>query len=536
VFWADEIALAATGPQVVNDSKTPSGTIHVGALRGVVIHDAIVRALGDRGLPVRFVFGIDDLDPMDAASLAGAEGLAEFLGRPLSDVPPPRGSTAPSWARHFAQPYLDTFEHLGVRPEFYWASEQYRAGVFDAFIAEALDKAAEVRRVSREVSKVRYADDWHPVQVICENCGRIGTTYVDGWDGEQVSYRCRPDLVDWVAGCNHTGRLSPFRGRAKLPWNLHWVAKWRHFGVTIEGAGKDLSTRGGSRDRADALARDVFGFEPPRNVPYEFFTIHGRKMRSSEGSGAAAHVVVDLLPPQIVRFLMLRHRPQQTIDFDPTGETVPRLFDEYDAWVAEAVAGRPSADVGDEAQHRRRVVEMAQLPGEKPLTDFLPPFVQAVTYAQMPGATQGRVAEQIARHRGAPLTESELAELARRLTTARRWLAEGWAPERLRFTVQTDALPSAASELSEEQRIYLSGLAARLERLSDWEGEAVQAAVFDQARDAGLPPARAFAAIYLAFCGKPSGPRAGLLLASLDRAFVLERLTAAAGATAEARR
>ena len=37
--WADELAASVEGPQVVNDSKTPSGTVHVGSLRGPVILD-----------------------------------------------------------------------------------------------------------------------------------------------------------------------------------------------------------------------------------------------------------------------------------------------------------------------------------------------------------------------------------------------------------------------------------------------------------------------------------------------------------------
>ena len=37
--WADELAARVSGPQVVNDSKTPSGTVHVGSLRGPVILD-----------------------------------------------------------------------------------------------------------------------------------------------------------------------------------------------------------------------------------------------------------------------------------------------------------------------------------------------------------------------------------------------------------------------------------------------------------------------------------------------------------------
>jgi hypothetical protein len=48
MYWADELAERVSGPQVVNDSKTPSGTVHVGSLRGPVVHDVIARALRAR--------------------------------------------------------------------------------------------------------------------------------------------------------------------------------------------------------------------------------------------------------------------------------------------------------------------------------------------------------------------------------------------------------------------------------------------------------------------------------------------------------
>jgi lysyl-tRNA synthetase, class I len=53
MYWADEIAASVDGAQVINDSKTPSGTVHVGSLRGVVLHDAIRRAVAERSLPSR---------------------------------------------------------------------------------------------------------------------------------------------------------------------------------------------------------------------------------------------------------------------------------------------------------------------------------------------------------------------------------------------------------------------------------------------------------------------------------------------------
>jgi len=43
-----------------------------------------------------------------------------------------------------------------------------------------------------------------------------------------------------------------------------------------------------------------------------------------------------------------------------------------------------------------------------------------------------------------------------------------------------------------------------------------------------LKPGDAFGAIYRAFLGRPNGPRAGWLLASLNGAFVVARLRQAA--------
>ncbi len=49
----------------------------------------------------------------------------------------------------------------------------------------------------------------------------------------------------------------------------------------------------------------------------------------------------------------------------------------------------------------------------------------------------------------------------------------------------------------------------------------MQAEIFRVAQDRDLKAGQAFGALYLAFLGKPSGPRAGALLAAQDRDFVI---------------
>jgi lysyl-tRNA synthetase, class I len=529
--WADELAANVTGPQVVNDSKTPSGTVHVGSLRGPVILDVLTRALRSRGLETTLLYGIDDMDPMDAQALLTPDAVDHEMGRPLAHVPDQAGDGHASYARHHAQVFIDIFAGLGIHPDrYYWMSDIYPTGAMDGFIRTALERAATIREIYRRVANVQHSDAWHPLSVVCENCGKIGTTIVTKWDGERVFYECRADLVTWARGCGHSGWTSPFGGRAKLPWNLEWAAQWSLFGVTIEPSGKDLSTAGGSRDRSDAIAREVFEREPPINVPYEFLNIAGKKMSTSKGRGAAAHTMAEVVPPEQLRFLFIRPRPNQVIEFEPEGsDAIPRLFDEFDRFAA-ATAGKevrgeiapgyaatfayslldPAADVAAEA------------------AAFRPAFAHLALLLQIPNVDLGA---RVGAEKGSQLTEREQQILDERVRAARAWL-ETYAPERAIVAIRETLPAEAVAALDDDQRNYLAALAdaALSAAAPPASGEAWQDLIFTVAAEAGLPNGRAFAALYAAFLGRPNGPRAGWLVASLDSSFVIERLRQAGAA------
>ena len=339
-----------------------------------------------------------------------------------------------------------------------------------------------------------------------------------------VSYECRADLVEWARGCGFHGRVSPFGGRAKMVWNVDWAARWGLVGATIEGCGKDLATAGGSRDRADAISRRVFEREPPLNIPYEFLNISGRKMSTSRGEGAAAHEIAEILPPTLTRFLFLRHRPNKAIDFDPSGDTIPRLFDEFDR-IADAVAGRPPR--GELPPDPERIFALSLVDADadprEEAARFRPPFAHLALLLQVPGPD---IMDRLAAEKGSALDAAEQDIALERVASAQKWL-ETLAPDSARLNVHFEALPAAADELSDAQRAYLAALAKAAERASVVGGEAWQALIFDTARAVELKPGDAFGAIYRSFLGRPNGPRAGWLLASLNGAFVVARLSEA---------
>ena len=524
--WADELAARVSGPQVVNDSKTPSGTVHVGSLRGPVILDVICRALRAAGHPTTFLYGVDDMDPMDAQALLTPDAVERSMGMPLAHIPDQAGDGHASYARHHAGTFIDTFAHLGIHPDrYYWMSDHYAAGDMDRFIRTALDRAPTVREIYRRVANVQHPDAWHPLSVVCETCGRVGTTIVTKWDRERVFYECRRDLVTWASGCGSSGWTSPFGGRAKLPWNLEWAAQWSLFGVTIEPCGKDLATAGGSRDRSDAIAREVFEREPPINVPYEFLLIGGRKMSTSKGQGTPAHRIVEVVPAEQLRLLFLRPKPNHAFEFEPEGtDAIPRLFDEFDR-LAAASAGREvkgELPPGYEAVFRYSLLDPAADVAREAAW-FRPAFSHLALLAQVPGTDVGA---HVAAEKGNPLAPREVAILEERLGAAQAWL-ETYAPASARMEVRRDGLPPEAVGLSASQRAFLGDLAEEPPG-HEAGGEAWQARIFASAAAGGLPAGEAFRALYLAFLGRPSGPRAGWLLASLEPEFVLDRLREAA--------
>jgi len=515
MFWTEDVAAKCSGPQIVNDSKTPSGRVHVGALRGVLIHDAIFRTLKEKGIEARYLFGVDDYDPVDEIPKGEDEHFGKYIGWPLCNTPAPTGSTSPDMAEHFMAEFWQVFEELGVKVERYRMRDIYRAGKFNAEIDTILKNAAKVREVYKDVSNSIRPDHWYPYQVICEKCGCIATTEVYDYDGKEVSYRCLSSKVvntklNLGRGCGHEGKMSPFDGRGKLPWKLEWVAKWVQFPVTIEGAGKDHSTKGGSRDVSEACLKAIYGIKPPLRVPYEFFLVGGAKMSSSKGVGVSARAMADLLPAEVLRFLMIRTKPNSPVNFDAKEEGIIKLFNEFDRYHTRFHNKQANED-------EATIYRMARLDGEENYR--VANFQVVAAIVQMPHLD---AEQELAKRLGGNLTELEWHHLRQRIASANEWVAN-FASEEEKTRLQ-ETLPARAQELGAVQRAFLTQLATKLKDVA-WEDDALQAAVFETARMTPLDQPSAFKAIYRVMLDRESGPKAGNLLAFLDREFVLKRLT-----------
>ena len=503
MFWADKYAeeIIASGkykPYWADDMKTPSGFSHVGSLMGPIVHSMIYRSLKDAGKDATYTFVINDFDPADDL-LPEVKGKFEGeLGKPLklAKAPDPKFE---SMADMFGTDFIDSIKSLGVEAEILSSWEMYHQGKFDGVIREALDNAEKIQDIYQKVSGSRKKEaGWLPFQVICEQCGKLGTTKVFAWDKEKVSYRCEPNLVKWAKGCGHEGKISPFGGTGKLPWKVDWAAHWKVIGVTIEGAGKDHASKGGSYDIAMTICKEVFKYDPPFKLPYEFVLIGGKKMSSSKGLGIKAHDLVKILPPQLGRFLFARNGIKSQTNFDPEGtNAIPVLFDDYQK-AADAYFNKEENDLA-RAFELSQVGSVQKPPGVR--------FSALTQWVQMPNMDE-------------EIKKEGLEEWAK---YARVWV-EKFAPERDKFIVQK-TLPNEAKNLSEQQKELLRTIAKELDK--KWVAEDFQTKIYDLGKELGLGGKDAFVAIYLSLLGKDHGPKAAWLILSLEKEFVIKRFNEA---------
>lgn len=523
MFWVDEVVeeiikTHADKPElIVRDEKTLSGRVHIGSLRGVVLHGIVAQALNERGKKTRFLFEFNDYDPMDGmpAELVG-KGFDEHMGKPLCNIPSPDGKTK-NFAEYYGEEFLGVIRELGFDPEVPRASELYLTGKMNEWIRLALTKNNEIRAIYKRVSGSEKPEGWFPVQIICEKCGKVGTTDITAFDGEKVHYVCSKTKQKWAVGCEYEGDISPFDGNAELVWKVEWPAKWDVYGVDVEGSGKDHNAAGGSHDIAKAICAEVAHKTVPFNIPYEFFLVGGKKMSSSKGLGQTARDIANLVPPEILRYLMIKTLPNRPIEFDPEGDTIPRLFDQHD----EAAKWYFHSGEKDTLQtDLARSFELSQLTSAKPVERFLPRFSQLVFIIQIPRLN---VYDEVTKMKGTPLTDADREEIDLRVKYARQWLAT-YAPDQYRYELQ-ETIPAIAETLTESQKTFVAKLADALDTVSAWDGQELHGAIHTLVKsDETFTPKDSFQAIYKLFLGKDFGPQAGWFLSAFDKDFVIKRL------------
>ena len=478
--WAKKVADSlGGGPHVVVSGISTSGNIHVGNMIEVLVAELVANALKERGEEVRLIFHADTIDPLRKIAPGVPEEFKEYIGQSLSHIPDPEGCHA-SYAEHFLAPFEEALEAMEMDIEVLRSHELYESGVYTDVTREAIEHTDELREIMGEVTGREMPEEWSPYLPRAASGDLTGNRVV-----EHLPEACRVVFVDREG---NEGVADYSRGEGKLGWRVELAARWKALRVTFEPFGKDHTSRGGSTDTADRMAREVFHYPVPGRYEYEWIGLKGRgAMSSSRGIVLLPKDLLEIMPPDAVRLMVLGRDPSRAWDLDLEGG-FPRFMDEYRA----SVETRPV------------------------------PFNHLVTVAQTVGDDVESAAEML-RRGGYEEAARAQEKLARDLAHARNWV-ERWAPASMRLRVLSrEEAEEAAAELDSEQRGYLAAVAGALS--PEMSGDAVQDLLYSTAVERGLKPKRAFAAVYTVLLGKKSGPRAGPFVAGLPAGLVRERFS-----------
>ena len=526
MHWAERTAanLSHRGDtHLIAAGITPSGEFHIGHIREILTCDMIVRACNNSGLNAELLFIVDSMDPLRKVYSFLSEDYEQFIGHPLYRIPPPDKEGKPifgsetSYAEHFLQPFLDALSELGVKLRISWNHEEYNNGKFEQATRLFLENREEVARILTEVSGRPLDDEWWPYSPIGHDGSFDGIT-ITGWEDP---------FVTWIDSNGKTGKSNIGTDQGKLPWRLDWPAKWNFHGVSCEPFGKDHAASGGSYSTGRLLV-EILGSKAPHPVPYEWIQLRGMgPMSSSANITVGPLEALEIVPPEILRYLIARNKPNRHIEFD-TGGGLLELADQYERLLTTWKEDQPPDENATDRVKTAWNVDRAKISLSQinPKIEKFEKLESNISFRHLSMLAQIRsqdndVWESL---KNSGLLKSEPSKsLKDKLRRMRNWISSEHFPEEYKIEIQNKLTKEAKESFNKGDLEYLSQLRDAYQNC-DWENSEINDKICNLAREHGMQIRSAFVILYQIHLGRPHGPRLAAVLAEIPRETAIDAL------------
>lgn len=498
----DVVARHPEGEILVESGGSPSGTHHIGHMRELVTCDAIVLELRRRCRQARHIYFVDDLDSLRKIPVDVPAEFEKYLGMPICDVPAPDGSDK-SYADYFLQSLIDGCAALNVEVEFIRSHKKYREGFFVPAIERSLERIPAIRKALETVSGRKLEDNWSPIQVLEDGRLKKRTFVGINKDDKTIQYQDADDNTQ-------TKRYDT--GEVKLDWRLDWPGRWWLLSVQVEPSGRDHMTKGSSYDTGVEIMRDVYEADPPYPVSYDFINMVGdtKKMSASKGTGLSAVEGSKIMPPEVVRYFILRAAPLKRLYFDPVNGVV-QLMDEFAAFAAKQ----------DKDESEQQLWYVSTRGSNQNRSVSRVPFSHLVASYQASLKDANKTLDVIKRTEHSQAAEEDAGIIREELKFIDEWLRLR-APDDVKFSLAEQV---NAGDFSETEQNFLKTLGERAANApEDADGMYFHERIYELKDELGLQPKEMFTTLYKALIGKTSGPRAGWFLSILPRDWLVRRL------------
>ena len=528
MHWAERTAvnLAHRGDtHLIAAGITPSGEFHIGHIREILTCDMIVRACNHSGLNAELLFIVDSMDPLRKVYSFLSDDYQQFIGHPLYRIPPPDEQGKPifdsdsSYAEHFLNPFLDALSELGVKLRISWNHEEYKNGKFENATRLFLDNRDEVARILTDVSGRPLDEGWWPYSPIGHD-GSFDGISITGWEDP---------FVTWIDSDGKSGKSHIGTDQGKLPWRLDWPAKWNFHGVTCEPFGKDHAASGGSYSTGRLLV-EILGSKAPHPVPYEWIQLKGMgPMSSSANITVGPLEALEIVPPEILRYLIARNKPNRHIEFD-TGGSLLEMADQYErllaTWKEDEIPDENATDrVKTAWEVDRAKISLSQTESDKKLD----PVATNISFRHLSMLAQIRsndvdVWESL--QKSGLLDKQPSKSLKDRLRRMRNWITSEHFPEENKIIIQTELSDEARKSFNQGDLEYLNELRDAYTNC-EWNASEINNKICNLAREQGMALRNAFVILYQIHLGRPHGPRLAAVLAEIPRNDAIDALNRA---------
>ena len=465
----------------------PSGLPHIGTF-GEVARTTMVRTafrlLTEDKIPTRMLCVSDDMDGMRKVpgNVPNSEMLEAHIGKPLTVVPNPFESDAPSFGHHNNAKLRAFLDRFGFQYEFLSSTELYQMGRFDEVLVKACEKYQDIMDVMLPTLRPERQATYSPFLPISPTTGNVlyvPMKHVDAREG----------MITFEDEDGSDATLPVTGGAVKLQWKPDFGMRWAALGIDFEMYGKDHQINGGIYSK---ICR-ILGARPPEQYCYELFLDDkGEKISKTKGNGISIDEWLSYASPESLSlFMYQKPRTAKRLYFD----VIPKAVDEYFTFAGKLAESDATALLQNPAWHIHA--------GQTPDSDMPVSFAMLLNLVSASNASDKETLWGFISTYADGLSPQSSPKLDEMVGYAIRYFDDFVRPTKV-FRAPND-----------QERTAMEGLAKRLSTMDkDADADALQTEVFSVGKAHDFENLRDwFKGLYQVLLGQDQGPRFGSFIA-----------------------
>ena len=515
--WAKEVALRIIEERpneevyTVASGVSPSGFVHIGNFREIATPYLVAKELKKLGKKVRYILSFDEFDRFRKVPGNIDQSYEKYIGMPYVDIPSPFTENE-SYALFMENRFLNELKAMDVEVECIYQAKEYRSGRYNEYIKIAMDNKDKIFSIIDDFrtqdSTEEERNNYYPISVYCPKCKK-DTTKITSYNSEtgEVSYTC---------ACSHQDTINiNSANNIKLQWKVDWPMRWMVERVTFETGGIDHSASNGSKAVSERVAREIYNYEPPVYIPYNFIGIKGggAKMSSSTGNVLTITDLLKVYDKHMIWWFYARFDNMHAFDIALDNDVI-RYYSEFDRWVKLYFSG----NIDEKNKNILDLTNVDENYLKYPNFSYLATFLPIVNF-------DINLLKELLSKENIDVNSKEFTE---RLELATNWVKEYGSNYQVNLLEKrNDEYYESLTDIEKEWLHKTINLLNEDYQTTDDLQTALYAVVKDGVladKELKQTQKRYFQILYNMLLGKDQGPKLGLFLMAINKQKIIELL------------